>query len=292
MLARCLRPALVKKGVSMGQSKIKNPADFALYLIDEWEATDCVNFAAGLSRLTGWLLHVDWWSTSTDYIENISLDQLKPLRVYVGNNSHQVFDARGIKSLVDFNQRIILKQIHRKYGTGLGGVHTRFYDEANLSSLPLRNQPDETLIVRAINEIEANPLFLASIPIRTPPYIPAYEAAKFTWGWCAVFAEAMQKLTGLKPVALLAERFFPLFEGTPRSESGYFHSVVMHPDGMAEDAWGKTSLKDIANRFGVIDFTVSENENRTVLENLKRNSSDRYEITLKDAMDLIKKYRK
>lgn len=276
----------------MGQAKIKQRSAFTPQLIEEWEASDCVNFAVGLSRLTGWLLHVDWWSTSIEHNENIPLDELKPLRVYVGDNRDQIFDVRGIRSVVDFNQSIILKQKSRKFGSVKGSVYTRFYGEVKLPSLPLRIQPDETLITRAISEIEANKLFLAAIPVRTPPYIPAYKAAEFTWGRCSVFAEAMSELTGLQPVALLALRYSTFYEGTPRSEGGYFHSVVIHPDGMAEDAWGKASLKDIASRFGVIEFTVSEIEHRTVVKTLKQNSSDLYKSVLKDATELIQMHRK
>ncbi len=50
----------------MGEAKIKQRAAFAPKLIEEWEAENCVNFAVALARLTGWLLHVDWWSTSPE----------------------------------------------------------------------------------------------------------------------------------------------------------------------------------------------------------------------------------
>lgn len=265
---------------------------FTTLQINDWEASDCVNFAVGLSRLTGWLLHVDWWTTTTESIEDNSPNQLKPLRVYVGDNCDHIFDVRGIMSIIDFNQNLISELIVSKFGPGEGGVCTFFYGEDKLSSLPLRKQPDETLVGRAIIEIKANPHFLDAIPVRNPPYIPAHIAAEFTFGKCSVFAEAMWELTGLQPVALLAECFSPPFEGTRRSESGYFHSVVIHPDGMAEDAWGKASLKDIASRFGVIDFKISDNEHRTVIDNLKRNSSDLYKTKLKDAINLIKVHRR
>ena len=193
----------------MGQAKIKQPAAVAPQLVAEWEADDCVNFAVALARLTGWLLHVDWWSTSTEQREDIPLDQLKPLRVYVADNRDQIFDVRGIRSIVDFNKRVLMEQIH-KIGTGNGGVYTRHYDEAGLSSLPLRSPPDEAKIVRAIAEIQSNRYFLAGIPARKQPCIPAYQAARFTYGLCAAYAEAMRELTGLQPVALLAIRFSPL----------------------------------------------------------------------------------
>jgi hypothetical protein len=47
----------------MGQAKINRSENFPIQLIEEWEADDCVNFAVALARITGWLLHVDWWTT-------------------------------------------------------------------------------------------------------------------------------------------------------------------------------------------------------------------------------------
>lgn len=275
----------------MGQAKIKQRAAFAPQLIEEWEADDCVNFAVGLARLTGWLLHVDWWSTSTEPKEGIPLDQLKPLRVYVADNHDRIFDVRGVRSIREFNESVLVKLI-RKNGFGNGGVCTRFYDEAKLSSLPLRSLPDEAKIARAIEDIRANSHYLAAIPARMQPFIPAHKAAQYTYGRCASFAEAMRELTGLQPAALLAVRFSPLYEGTRRSESGYFHSVVLHPDGMAEDSWGKAPLEEIASRFGVIEFKTSSDEHRRVVEKLRQSSTDLYEIARKDAMDLIQAHRR
>lgn len=274
----------------MGQAKIKQRTAFAPQLIEEWEADDCVNFAVGLARLTGWLLHVDWWSTSTEHREDIPLDQLRPLRVYVADNHDQIFDVRGTRSIREFSEKILFKLI-RTRGLGNGGVYTRFYDEKKLSSLPLRCQPNEAEISRAIEEIRANPRFLAAIPARTQPCIPAHNAAQYSYGHCAAFAEAMRELTGLQPAALLAVRFSPLFENTWRSESGFFHSVVLHPDGMAEDVWGKSSVEAIASRFGVIEFKVSSAEHRRVIEKIRQSSNDVYETVRKDAMDLIQAHR-
>lgn len=107
----------------MGQAKIKQRTDFAPQLIEEWEADDCVNFAVGLARLTGWLLHVDWWSISTERKEDIPLDQLRPLRVYVADNHDQIYDVRGIRSIHEFNEGILFKLI-RKSGLGNGGGAT------------------------------------------------------------------------------------------------------------------------------------------------------------------------
>jgi hypothetical protein len=272
----------------MGQAKIKQRAAYRPELIDAWEAEDCVNFAVALARLTGWLLHVDWWEPSTEQSAAIPDDQLKPLRVYVADNHDLIFDVRGVKSIVDFNVGTIAP-LARRYGTG--GVRTRFYDEAALSSLPLRSLPDEGKIAAATEAIKVNTYFLAAIPPRQPPFIPAHKAARFTFGRCAAFAEAMHGLTGLYPTALLAVRFLPKFEGTRRSANGYFHSVVLHPDGLGEDSWGKAPLHEIARRFGVVEFTASSDEHQIVVNNLKSSSADLYEEARQDAMALVQRYR-
>jgi hypothetical protein len=74
--------------------------------------------------------------------------------------------------------------------------------------------------------------------------------SQHSYGHCAAFAEAMHELTGLQPAALLAVQFSPLFEGTRRTESGFFHSVVLHPHGTGGDGWGKAPVEAIASRFG------------------------------------------
>jgi hypothetical protein len=272
----------------MGQAKIKQRAAFAPHLIAAWEAEGCVNFAFALARLTGWLLHVDWWTPSTEYSVETPVEQMKPLRVYVADNHDLIFDVRGVKSIVDFNERSIAP-LARKFGSG--GVRTRFYDEVGISELPLPFQPNEEKIAQATEAIKGNSYFIAAIPLRQPPCIPAYEAAKFTYGRCAAFAEVMHELTGLPSTALLAVRFLPLYEGTQRATSGYVHSVVLHADGMAEDSWGKASLNEIARRFGVAEFKTSDDEHRIVVNNLKLSSADLYEDARQEAAALVQKYR-
>ena len=101
----------------------------------------------------------------------------------------------------------------------------------------------------------------------------------------------MRELVGLQPTALLAIRFSPQFEGTRRSETGYFHSVVLHPDGMAEDSWGKGSVAEIASRFGVTEFKISREEHQRVVEKVRHSSADLYDSAFKDAVDLIQAHR-
>ncbi len=272
----------------MGQAKIKRLSAFRQELITEWEAENCVNFAIALARETGWLLHVDWWVPSTDPDEDVPFDSFKPLRVYVADNSENVFDVRGVLSIFDFNSRTIYSLAKR---LGNGAVRTRFYSEAKLFTLPVGSPPDAIKIERALATIRANTHYLSKIPPRHPNSIPAHLAAPFAYGRCAPFAQALHEITGLTPAALLAVRFAPAFEGTKRGATGYFHSVVLHDDGMAEDCWGKAPLADIAGRFGVVEYQVSRDEQRVVTANLKKNSPERYQQALQEARDVIKAYR-
>ena len=272
----------------MGQAKLKQRAAFAPALVNEWEAEDGVNFAVALARVTGWLLHVDWWVPSLDPDNNVALEDCKPLRVYVADNGTRIFDVRGNRSLGDFIHRTIRPMAMRH---GMGGVRTRYYAENALALLPLRCAPDPAKIESAAIAIETNTAYLASIPKRVTPCIPAAEAAEYTFGRCSVFAEAMHQLQGLESVALLATRFDPGADGTERGADGYVHSFVLHPDGMGEDSWGKADVRAIAHRFGVLEFRLSREAHGRVVKNLQRNSPELYEAAFDKAKELIQTYR-
>ena len=101
----------------------------------------------------------------------------------------------------------------------------------------------------------------------------------------------MHELTGLQPVAILGKKFSPLYSATERSSDGYVHSIVVHPDGMGEDAWGIAPIQDIAGRFGAVEFEISSDTHGEVVQNYHRTSSDKYAAELKVARQLIAQYR-
>lgn len=272
----------------MGQAKQKAREGFSPVQIEQWEAEDCVNFAIALARKTGWLLHVDWWSPKQ---EGVPETEMIPLRVYVADNSEGVFDVRGVKNLMDFMAGTTAK-LAKQRGRGYGGVLTRYYSEAKLMGLPLRCAADEDKIAQAMQAIEGNVAFLSAIPPRHTSGIPAHDAARYTYGRCVAFAEAMRELSGLRPAAILVKRFAPAYAKTQRrAENGYVHSIVVHGNGMGEDAWGIAPVADIARRFGAIDFEVDETVHNKVVENYQRNSPDMYEAELVVARELIAKHR-
>lgn len=273
----------------MGQAKLKQRAAFAQNLVDDWESRDCIDFAFALARLTGWLLHVDWWTPSTEYMPDSKEDGFKPVRVYVGDNKDLIFDPRGVMPIFDFAERIVKKQV-RARSFGSGGVLTRFYGEDRFAALPLRFHPDEKRIQQAIAEIRKHPNYLAGISARGHPYLPAHQAARFSYGSCAVFAEALRERGGLQPTALLAVRVLPGWEGTRMSERGYFHSVALHPDGMGEDSWGIAPLNDIALRYGVAEFVTDQDEHHAVVQRIKQNTPDIYVDRYHDAISLLREH--
>lgn len=272
----------------MGQAKLKQRAAFQPRLIESWEADACVNFAVALARLTGWLLHVDWWVPTTSPDQDVPFDLFRPLRVYVADNHDRVFDVRGVRSILDFNERTI-KPLALSFGSG--GVRTRFYSEEKLFELPLQSKPEESQVTVATVAIQTNHLYLAAVPTRSKPSLPAYEAARFMFGQCVPFAEALKQRTGLQTAAILVKRFHPQYEATHRSSTGFIHSVLLHQDGTAEDSWGRANLKDIAARFGAVEFSVSPDEHDVVVATLKRNSQEKYQAAMEDAAILIEQYR-
>lgn len=268
--------------------------EFYQKYVRAWERDDCVNFAVALSRLTGWLLHVDWLAQRENFDINSPFEKFSSLRVYVGDDADNIYDVRGILKLESFNQQIIgplASARARKLGMVVAGAASRFYSESQLFKLPLNIRSDEEKIEAARLLIIGNENYLSAIPTRKAPSIPAYEAAKFNYGRCAPFAEALAFTKGLSATAMLAKTFQPLFEGTKRSESGYIHSFVMHPDGTGEDAWGRGSVNDIAARFGVIDYKLSPKEHIEAVANLRANSPERFQEAYQEALMLIKEFR-
>jgi hypothetical protein len=269
----------------MGQAKLKQRTAFAPDLVSEWESDLCVNFAVALARLSGWILHVDWWTPSADRNEEVAIDRMRPLRAYVGDNHDRIFDVRGVRSLEDFMHKTV-RPLAERFGNG--AVRTRFYEEEALCALPIGLHLNEDKVVRAIDAINQNGAYLSSIPKRQGGGLPSHQAATFTFGRCGPFTEALKERTGLPAVALIAQRFKPLYG---LGEPGYVHSMVMHPNGLAEDAWGLSTVDEIAERFGLAEYHLSSEEHDRVIATLKRNTPEQYDLTLTEARQAIATHR-
>lgn len=263
--------------------KAKKVTQFPDYILRDWEASDGVNFAVALARITGWLLHVDWW-TPTDNKEIV--ENMKSLRVYVGNNFNHVYDLKGKQTIATFTNNII-RPISQKRGANYGGIATRYYSEEKLFTLPLRVRPDEGRIRTAQKIINANTDFLDTIQKRQTPNVPAHIAADFTYGECNPFATVLSELRGYKPIALIAKEYNQLFG---LSKLGYIHSFNLYTDGGAVDIWGKDTIENIALRFGLTKYELDEAEHFKVNQKLKTNSPERYEETYKKSVAIINEY--
>lgn len=270
----------------MGEAKRKRLSSFSEDLIRSWEEEDCVNFAIALSRITNWLLHVDWATTAKD----LPVDEMTPLRVYVGDHKDNIFDVRGITKIGIFNKKTIEPLILSRC-TNKRAISTKFYTEEKLWELPLRVKPNEIKILDAMKKISENSLFTSIIPQRQRPIIPAYIAAQCSYGWCAVYAEALSNITGLKATSIIAQRFISGAQIEDSDGSGYAHSFVLHEDGTAEDAWGKQSIEEIASRFFILEYHISSEKHLKVVNTLRNNSPDKFNEIYKETSELIKKYR-
>jgi len=263
--------------------KKRNVEQFPEYLIQQWEANDCVNFGIALSRITGWILHVDWWSPTEKYEKE---ENMKPLRVYVGNNSNQIYDLRGKFTIDSFTTNIIMPILKKRGGT-TGRISSRYYDEKMIFELPLRIKPNEIKILEACDFINKNKLFLDKIPKRVEPRVPAYIASRFTFGKCNAFAAALSDLKGFKATEIIAKKYNPIIAN---NKLGYVHSFVLDQDNNAIDVWGKDTIENIAKRFEVEVFELNESEHMTRNQLLKNEYPDRYEELYNESVRIINEY--
>jgi hypothetical protein len=263
--------------------KNKKNTQFPEYILRDWKNSDGVNFAIALARITNWILHVDWW-TPTD--NNEEIENMKPLRVYVGNNSNQIYDLKGKQTISTFSNNIITP-ILKKRGYNYGGVVSRYYAESTLFNLPLRIRPSEEKIEEAKKFIYNNTEFLSKIPTRNNPLVPADIAAKFTFGKCNPFAEALSELKGFKATAIIAKKYNPIIAN---NKPGYVHSFVLDQDNNAIDVWGKDTIENIAKRFEVSIFELSESEHIARNQLLKNDYPDKYEEIYNESVRIINEY--
>ena len=264
-------------------------------LITKWELVDCANFAIALARASGWMLQVDWLTDNPKKAngEPRPENEMTRLRVYVEDDQGTIYDARGIKSIREFNDSTIKRLVNSRKNPSLRnlGVTTRAYDEFGLRDvLPVDFVNDEG-INDASDAIKANTAFLGNIKERPSPAYPAYLAHRFSDGNCAIFAQALSEATGKTAVGLRIKEYLYDWGTSDRDIGDYFHSVVLNEDGTAEDAWGNQSLEVIAKRFGVRAWIIDEDYQDVVIENFKRNSPERFVKRLAEARDLIFEYR-
>lgn len=279
----------------MGQAKQRQQYGFSDDLVREWEKSDCVDFAVALSRITGWLLHVDWLADTnrSTKVNSIEESGMIPLRVYVGDDNDLIYDPRGVRNIKVFSDTILKRLSKDRLPSAFryAGVASRAYSEEKLKNLPLRHSFDEDTVEAIIPIIEANKAFLGQIKKRSEPTYPAYSAFTFSTGSCAIFAQALEEKTGIPAVGLSIESFLWEWGSTDRDLGDYFHSLIVHEDGTGEDSWGRQPIEAIASRFGVASWSLDRDKHLQVVRNLKWNTPERFNDRLEDAKRLIEEYR-
>jgi len=266
--------------LNMATKNTKAKNAFHWDLVKSWENTDGVNFAIALARLTGWLLHVDWWGANNTLNES----EMIPLRVYVGTDRDIVYDITGKRRLEGFCQHIILPIAAKRVGKRLGGVVTRFYSEDKLFTLPLRVKPNEQEIIKAQLAIKENKNFLDKAIARLNPNIPADWAAQYAFGWCTIYAEALETIRNYPATAILVSKYTQQYQG---SKKGFCHCVILHPDGDMEDSWGKQPAEYVLERYGIEEYTLSREEYLKVLENIKTHPYEKYNLGYTKAISFL-----
>lgn len=249
-------------------------------LLKQWENSDGVDFAIALTRLTGWMLQVDWLASG----EHDDIKNMIPVRVYVETNRDVVFDFTGKKSVMAFNEYVIRPIAMKRVKNGVQNIATRCYTEEALRELPLRVRSSEYGIERATAAILAHPTYLTLIPKRQNPEISGHDASQFSHGNCVPFAEVIHNLTGLPAVGIEVSKY----SEECGSRLGFCHAVILHPDGNVEDAWGMQPLSVILERFHIREYQMNAQIFLDAKERQTREYPDRYQKAYEKATGLLK----
>jgi len=234
----------------MGASK-KNPTAittsgagcFPTDFISKCEQSLCVDWAVAFSRITAWPVHV------------VHVNK-KPIRAYAEDDGEWIFDINGMMRATDFSARIVeplTKQV--TWGEddfaivqGQQALKVAFAccGEEGLDRYGLTI--DDEAVSHCEATIRSNSAYLSLVPQRPKPWYPADQLSKYSWGGCAVFAEALGRVAGLPPATMLPLEHEREVIGV---EGEGFHTVVQHPDGRVEDVWGVNSPEHVAKRYGM-----------------------------------------
>lgn len=266
----------------------KTPSDkFTDLQIKTWEESDGVNFAIALARITNWCLQVDWFNPDKGTND---ISKMKSLRVYVQDNQNNIFDLKGKFSPNSFHLKIVEPILNKRVNVkkfSNGGVAAKYHTEEAMFDLPLRVKPIIERVNAAEEIIRNNIEFLNKIPKRPSPIVPAYTASQFSFGHCALFAEAMKDIANKKPIEMIAQEYTPQFGF---SKTGYAHTFLLNPDGSCEDIWGIQSIEQIAARFGIVRYILDENGHSKRIASFKEKSLEKYNEVYAKAVEIGHKY--
>lgn len=226
------------------KGKGRFPAGFALIC----EGTLCVDWAVAFERITGWPVHLVHVAGT-------------PLRAFCEDDGRWVFDVLGMMPPTNHGAEIVGPLVQdREWPESAytdGSAKTRLktaiacVGAEGLGKYGL--EADEARVSRCEAAIRTNAVYLGLVPERPKPWAAARDIARYSFGGCVVYAEALARLTGLPAVTMTHVRMKPGVE----MRGGGFHDALLHPDGTLEDIWGRYPAERVAARYGILDWEIS-----------------------------------
>lgn len=214
-----------------------------------------LHHAVAFERITGWPVHGTFVGK-------------EPIRFHNEDGWMSSFDVRGIMSAVQHGNIVTQPLV-----TGRNWPRSAANAEGNLEigciclgeeGLTCRGIGiREDLVTLAEAVIRANSIYLNLVPVRGQPRFPASALHLYAFGRCVVFAEALAKVRGLAAVTMLPTDLADWAHIRPNQMQ---HAAVLHPDGELEDVWGKAPAAQIAGRYGITRWHLSEEAHREMIE--------------------------
>ncbi len=217
-------------------------------IIADCENSLCVEWAVAFERITGWPVHLIHIAKT-------------PLRAYCEDDGRWCYDVRGmmsplrhgdiVKPLVnpdDWPDSAFIDGAERtRLKIGMACVGADRLEEYGIGA-------DERRVEQCEAWIRNNATYLSLVPTRPKPWATARDIARYSFGGCVVYAEALARITGLPAVTMTAVGTTPGIQ----LRGGGFHGAVQHPDGTLEDIWGRFPVERVAARYGMLDWEISQ----------------------------------
>lgn len=233
----------------------KGPGRFDLAYQAVAEADLGLHHAIAFERITGWPVH-------GTYVGE------EPIRFHNEDGWMWAFDVRGMMSAVQHGDGVIQpivtgrqwpRSVANKDGYMEIGCVCLGVDGLIAKGVELRDD----MLSQAETAIRANQAYLHLVPSRAEPRFPASALNRYAFGKCVVFAEALSRVRGLPPVAMLPSEEK---DWSHISQDQRQHAAVLHPDGELEDVWGKAPARRIADRYAISSWRLSEDAHREMID--------------------------
>ena len=221
------------------------------------EVDRALHFAIAVERVRGWPVH------ATHVGETI-------VRYQAESGGDQVYDPRGIFTAARFGDVVILPLVRSRRDwpsdatqNGQLRIGTKCVGEEELAEA---GTIDEGAVDQAVALLRSNRAYLSLIPERPYPRFSASALRRYSWSGCALYAEALARVTGLPAATMVADHLMDGFGLT----GDRFHAVVMHPDGSVEDVWGRQPARHVAHRYAMASWHFDLDAHRAMIDEAVR----------------------